>query len=303
MNSARLKAYIYLLIVALIWGIAGPVIKLTLKEVPPFIFLAYRFLISSAIAIPYLIITRFKLARNLKTNLKLFAYCFLNTTGSLGLLFLGASKTSLLQMSLITIFGPILTILAGYLILKDHITKQEKIGIVITFIGSLLILLEPIFKQNLVSGNFWGNIFVFGYVLFATISSVLLKEILKNNVNPAGLTNLSFIIGFITTVPIALYLYTPIYILHTIYALPLSYHAGVWYLAVLTGTVGYMLLNIAQKSIEISELAVAMYLYPVISAFFAVIILGDRFTTLTLIGGVITAVGIVIAELKKRRYN
>ncbi|PJA42810.1 EamA family transporter, partial [Candidatus Woesebacteria bacterium CG_4_9_14_3_um_filter_39_10] len=43
MNPHRLKAYILLLIVAVIWGIAGPVIKFTLGGFPPLLFLTYRF--------------------------------------------------------------------------------------------------------------------------------------------------------------------------------------------------------------------------------------------------------------------
>ena len=211
MNPARLHAYILLLIVCVIWGIAGPVIKLTLKEVPPFIFLLYRFLISTSIAIPWFLLTKKPMFTNkLGMNLKILAFCILNTTGSLGLLFWGLSKTSLLHSSLILIFGPILTVVAGYLVLKDHVTKIEKIGIGITFLGSILILVEPLIKANLSSGNFLGNILVMGYVVLTTIAAVLMKQILREGVNPISLTNLSFIVGFITVIPFALFLYPPI---------------------------------------------------------------------------------------------
>ena len=50
MNPKRLRSYIYLVIVAAIWGAAGPVIKFTLRELPPFTFLTYRFLITSLVS-------------------------------------------------------------------------------------------------------------------------------------------------------------------------------------------------------------------------------------------------------------
>ncbi|HTK03199.1 MAG TPA: DMT family transporter [Alphaproteobacteria bacterium] len=304
MSTPRLKAYIYLLIVCIIWGVAGPVIKLTLKEVPPFIFLLYRFGISSVIAIAWFLFTKKAIfTKKLSTNLKMLSYCFLNTTASLGLLFWGLSKTSLLESSLIVIFGPILTVLAGYWFLKDRITKIEKIGIEITFLGSLLILIEPLIKANINSGDFFGNLLVFGYVVFTTISAVLMKEILREGVNPVSVTHLSFIVGFLTVIPIVLFLYPPFSIYHLIFSIPPAYHAGVWYMAILSGTIAFSLQNIAQKTIEVSEAAIFMYLFPIISGILAIFILGDKLTPIIVIGSTLTIVGIVIAERKKKRYN
>ncbi len=302
MNPARLKAYFFLLIVCIIWGVAGPIIKLTLKEVPPFIFLVYRFFISSVIAVGWFVFSRKAIfTKKLSTNLKMLAYCFLNTTASLGLLFWGISKTSLLESSIIIIFGPVLTVLAGYLVLKDRITKIEKVGIVITFLGSLLILVEPLLKANADSGNFFGNLLVFGYVIFSAIAAVLMKEILREGVNPISVTHLSFVVGFVTILPIALLLYPVSGILHTIYTVSLPYQAGVWYMAILSGTLAFSLQNIAQKTIEVSEAAVFMYLFPIISGILAIFVLGDKFTPIVAIGSIATIVGIVIAEWKKSK--
>lgn len=302
MNPARLKAYFFLLIVCVIWGVAGPILKLTLNEVPPFIFLLYRFLLSSLIAVPWFLITgKPVFAKKLSTNLKMLSYCFLNTTASLGLLFWGISKTSLLESSIIIIFGPVLTVLAGYLALKDKITKIEKIGIVVTFLGSFLIIVEPLIKNNIDSGNFLGNLLVFGYVIFAAISAVFMKTILREGVNPISVTNLSFIVGFLTVIPIAFFLYEPAKIVNLVKNLPFAYHAGVWYMAILSGTIAFSLQNIAQKTIEVSEAAVFMYLFPIISGILAIFVLGDKFTPTIALGSIITVVGIVIAEWKKKR--
>lgn len=306
MNRVRLKAFFLLTIVSIIWGIAGPVIKLTVKEIPPFIFLSYRFLISSLVAIPVLYFTKFRFSKNFKTNVKIFLASFLNTTGALGLLFYGASKTTLLQMSLITAFGPILSVLAGYLFLKDKITHKERIGILIAFLGSVLIVVEPFFSNSKADGNFYGNLGVFGYILFTTISGVLIKQVLRDGINPIGLTNLSFIIGLVTVVPIALFLYPNhsfSQILNSAFQIPLRYHMGVWYMALISGSFAFSLQNIAQKSIELSELAVFMYLYPILSGILAIFLLHDKFTVFTGVGSVTTTLGIIIAEVKKKRYN
>src|SRR3990167_6781633 len=105
MNSARLRAYIYLLIVALIWGLAGPVIKLTLKGLPPDVFLLYRFFLSAALAFGIFIFRPFRFPKDKKTFWILLLYALLSSTISLGLLFWGTDKTSLIDMSLISLFA------------------------------------------------------------------------------------------------------------------------------------------------------------------------------------------------------
>mgnify|MGYP001597495960 CR=1 FL=1 len=59
MNPARLRAYLMLLVVAVIWGIASPVIKYTLGGFDPLTFLTYRFGISSIISIVIFLIIGF----------------------------------------------------------------------------------------------------------------------------------------------------------------------------------------------------------------------------------------------------
>lgn len=60
MNPARLRSYTLLIVVVVIWGIAPSVIKFALGELPPFVFLAYRFLISVIVLLPFYISSREK---------------------------------------------------------------------------------------------------------------------------------------------------------------------------------------------------------------------------------------------------
>ena len=161
MNPHRLKAYILLLIVAVIWGIAGPVIKITLGKIPPDVFILYRFFISGVLAILFFSIKGIKLPKEKSTLIQLFVYCLLNSSISLGLLFWGTSKTSLLDMSLISLFGPLLLVTAGYFFLKDKITKREKTGTAVAFIGALVIGISPLINTSMGDGQIFGNILIF----------------------------------------------------------------------------------------------------------------------------------------------
>ena len=84
---------------------------------------------------------------------------------------------------------------------------------------------------------------------------------------------------------------------------PSNYHLGVLYMAIISGTLAFWLFNKAQKSIEIGEQSLFAYLYPIFSLPLAVLWLGEKISTIHIIGGVIIIIGVVIAEIKKKRYN
>src|SRR3989344_5161458 len=98
MNSHRARAYIYLLIVAALWGAAGPVIKYTLAGIDPLPFLAYRLGVSALFSL------------------------------ALGILFIALDKTTVLDLTLIGVIGPMIVTAGGAIFFHDHITRREKIA-------------------------------------------------------------------------------------------------------------------------------------------------------------------------------
>ena len=87
------------------------------------------------------------------------------------------------------------------------------------------------------------------------------------------------------------------------FAVHSSYHIGVFYMAVISGSIAFYLSNKAQKSIEIGEQALFGYMYPIFSAPLAVIWLGEKITPIFILGAITIATGVFIAEVKKKRYN
>lgn len=301
MNPHRLRAYLLLLIVAVIWGIAGPVIKLTLKGLAPDIFLLYRFFLSSLIALPFFAVYGIKISPKPKILLMTFLYAFLNSTVTLGLLFWGTNKTSLLDMSLISIFAPLLIILGGFFFLKERITSRERIGIAIAFLGSFLIIFEPLLRAKNGTGQLSGNLLIFASLSAGAASGVLLKKLLRENISAFTLSSLSFLVGFISLLPIVLLRYSSSYLINLISTTPLSFHLGVVYMAVFSGTIAYTLVNLAQKTIELSEAALFSYLHPIFSAILAIFLLGDKLSIPVIIGSIITFSGVFVAEIKANR--
>jgi len=299
MISARHRAYLMLLIVAVIWGIASPVIKFTLAGFNPVTFLTYRFGISTVFAIIIFLITGWHIPNNKKILWQMILYGFLTSTVSLGFLFFGLKTTTVLDSALITLANPLIISLSGVYFLKEHLTKKEKIGIGIAVIGTILTVIEPLIQNHGNQIKLSGNILILGYVITTAIGAVLAKRLLRENVNPLTMTNFSFIVGFISLLP--LFLYTNNNSLITIHSVPTVYHIGVFYMALFSGSLAYYLSNRAQKTIEISEASVFSYLNPVFSMPLAIVWLGEKITPIFIVGAIVIATGVAIAEIKNKR--
>lgn len=289
---ARIRAYIFLLIAVAIWGFAGPVIKFTLDYFDPVVFLTYRFLLTSLILIPLLFILEphfwLKLAHFSPKDWFYLIICGLTGTSlQLLLLFWGFRLTTAIDASLLSSASPILSTLAAWWFLKDHITRREKIGIAIAFIGSIVIVFQPF------SGSLAGNFLVVAADVVWVAYLILSKKLLRHQLSPLFITTSNFFIGFVSM--FILFVLTMNYqpITHNYYA-----HAGVIYMAVFSGALAYFLFQRAQKSIETSEANVFTYLMPVFATPLAYFWLHEPITLPFIIGAAVIAAGVIVSEIK-----
>lgn len=298
MNSARLRAYILILIVTIIWGIASPIIKYTLDGFDPLTFLIYRFGISSIISIFLILFFKFKFPKNIKDILLLVVYGILASSVSLALLFFGLKNTTVLDSSLITLSDPLLISVAGVYFLRERISRREKIGIGIAILGTLLTIIEPLIQNGNGHLKLSGNIMIITYAVVVAGTAVLAKILLRRGIEASTMTAFSFILGFITLLP---FWFPTAH--SSLFTVNTTYHFGVFYMAIISGNIAYYLSNKAQKSIEIGEQAIFGYMYPIFAAPLAVIWLGEKITPVFIVGAIVIAIGVAIAEIKKKRYN
>lgn len=287
-----------------IWSVAGPVIKYTLNEISPFVFLTYRFGLSAIISGLLGATGKIKLPKK-KANLWLLLGCgLIGNTIALGLLFVGLEMTAVLDMSIIQASSPLFVGLMGIKILKDKVTKKEKSGTLIALAGTLLVVLTPLGENGRENIDYLtrlaGNLLILAFVLADSLSAIIAKVLTHRRVKPAVIANYSFVVGFITTLPIAILINGPREIISEIVTLPFSYHLGVWYMAILSGSVAYWIWMNGQKTIEASEAALFKYLTPVFTAPIAILWLKEQFTTVYLVGAAVIGLGVMIAEYKPR---
>ncbi len=296
-----------LLVVAAIWGIAGPVIKYTLQFLSPATFLTYRYLLTSAALIPILLESHPRIIQTIKrfTKTERLTIIFLGLIGSIGqigLIFWGFSLTSSLDGTLIAATSPILVAIAGHFMLKDHVTLREKMGLVIATLGTVVVVIQPLIQSGkLFSGSFLGNLLILGGNLCWTIEVILSKKFLRRDISPLFLTTSSFAIGLIALSIFAILHPSSSSILNQVLAIPFSAHLAVWYMAFFSGALAYLLYQTAQKSIETSEADLFNYLAPVFAIPLSYLWLKEPITSTFAIGAVAIALGVASAEFKKQR--
>lgn len=298
MNPRRAHAYFLLLMVVIIWGIASPVIKFTQRGIETLPFLTYRFFLAGIFGAVFLWATKTRLPKK-GDFLNLCLYGLLTSAISLGFLFLGLERTTVVEANLITATSPLIVSIVSAKFLHDHITNKEKLGLGIAFLGTLLVIFRPLNGHT--NGTILGNFFVLLYVLSGTWAAIVGKRLLRKGVKASTLTNFSFVISFIAIGAYALYHLGLPSIVNTVTTLPLEYQLGVWYMAFISGTLAFTLSNTAQKTIEVSESAVFSYLLPVVAVPVAIVWLGEKITPTFVVGAIIIAIGVFIAEWKRRR--
>ena len=303
--NTRTTAAFYLLLVSPVWGAASPVVKHTLTWFDPWLFLTYRFFLSTLIAFPALSLSRIKFPQKPSHIWLTLLTGFVSAPLSLFLFFEALDKTTALSGSLITAAGPLFLVLGGVLFFRDKIRWNEKLGIGIAITGTIVTVIGPLILNghNDTLGKLEGNGLMLLAVVTDIIGALLSKEAMKKGIAPTLVAQTPFIVGFALFLPLLFLRQSPDTVFVTLFSAPLEAHLGVIYMALFSGTIAYTIRNIAVKTIEVSESALYQYLQPLWAALLAVIWLRETVTPSYVIGGIIIAVGVVIAESKGPRFR
>jgi drug/metabolite transporter (DMT)-like permease len=318
--EGHMPAYIAIITTTLIWGAAGPVIKYTLRYIPPLTFLFLRFLIVCTILLPYLYLELKRVKINRKDYFNFFLLG-LFSQAAIALIFLGLNYTTALDAAIIGVMGPLLSITAGHYFYKDKIDKNLKIGLLLSIIGTSLIVIEPALSGNsigIIEKRLLGNFLIILYhlvwvvyviwskmsmgersnLLKKTLSFVHLKPMTKKY-SPTLITAVTFYIGLITLIPLAMLENFNTYSYSDILSIDPRGMVGLLYMALLSSIVAYMCYQHALEKLKVSEVAFFGYLGPIFTVPVAYILLGEIPNRIMLIGATFIVVGVYIAE--KRR--
>jgi drug/metabolite transporter (DMT)-like permease len=289
----RNKAYLALLTTSLIWGFAPPIIKYSLDFVTPIEFLFFRFLIVCLCIFPIFLVKLKKNPFKFKDLNLLILISLCGTSLTLGLLFWGLSLTTAVDSALIAAMCPLMIVVAGVIFLKETITKQEKYGLILAFLGTLIAVVSPLVNGRVFTGSLWGNFLIFLSNITWVAYSILSKKV-AHKYSSFNITALSFFVGLLT--------FTPLFFLtastNLISFLINPGFPGILYMSLLGSIIAYFTYTYGFSLIEASEATLFSYLQPLFSMPLAVLWLKEQISLAFIFGAVFITLGVFLTEWK-----
>ncbi len=275
-----------------LWGLVYVWTKIVLKYYEPLTAVFLRTSLSAIIL--FLFIKFFKKPQKIqKEHYKLFA---LSAMFNPFLVFLleanGLKMVSSTTGAVITSTIPLFTPLLAYFSLKERITWVNIIGIIVSFSGILIMLINKDFQFN---ENPRGIILLFIAVFAAVIYGIMLKK-LTNHYSSitiityqntlASIYFLPFFLGFNFQSFIKVELNTELVI-------------SLLSLALLSSTVAYILYAEVVRKIGISKGSMYNNLIPVFTAIFSFFILAEDFPFFKIFGMIVVILGVILSQLNR----
>ncbi|HFK1808303.1 TPA: DMT family transporter [Bacillus cereus] len=278
----------------LIWGTAFPAIRLGLESYTPEHLTLLRLLIASFILLLFSFIYKLRLP-DLKDIPAIFIFGALGFTIYHIALNYGEKTVNAGSASLIISVTPIVTAILASVFLNDKMKLNGWLGGVISFAGIALISFSQGDAIQLNSGGL--------FILLAAISESLFFVFQTSYLKKYGF--LPFTIYTILSSTICMLIFLP-GVYQEILAAPLEVNLSVIYLGVFPTVLPYIALAYIISRAGASEATSSLYLTPITACFIAWIWLGEVPTLVSIIGGGITILGIVIAHipvLRKEKYR
>ena len=158
-----------LIIANIIWGMASPIFKFALTNIPPFTLAFIRFFFAGLIFLPLALNKWQKLT--VKQWFEILLIGFFGITINISFFFLGLQKTESINVPVIASSGPIFIYLLSIMFLREKPKLKVLSGMLIALAGVLFIILSPLIMdgKKFTFGAVEGNLFI----LLATFGSVL----------------------------------------------------------------------------------------------------------------------------------
>jgi len=288
MSNSKLFTYGEALFAVIVWGASFIATKLALKEISPITIVWLRFLMGVVI-LGLAVVLRQQFSLPDKKEWAYFALLgFLGITFHQGLQSNGLRTSEAGTTAWIVSTTPVFMALLGWLILKEALGWAKTFGILIAFIGVLVV----ISKGNIGSvsiGRFGapGDILILISAVNWAVFSALSRRGLKSY--PASLM-MFYVMSFgwlFTSL-----LFIPTNGLAEIGNLTSNGWMGVAFLGIFCSGLAYIAWYDALKALTTAQTGVFLYLEPLVTVVVAFFVLGEAITPALLVGGAVILFGV-----------
>jgi drug/metabolite transporter (DMT)-like permease len=289
------RPYIYLLVILsmVFWGMSFVWTTIVFNYLGPLSIVFVRLVISSVLLFSVLKISG-KLEPMKKADYKLFAAsAFFNPF----LYFLGESygvKFSSPTISAVIIATiPVFSLLAASFFLKEKLSWLNILGMIISFSGILIMLIN----RNLTLNSSPIGILCLLFAVFAAIGYSILLKRLSGRYSAFSIITYQNMIGAVLFAPLALTFDLKYFIM---LKPDFTFISSLLFLSVFASSLAFVFYAISTREMGVSRTNVFSNFIPVFTAIFSFFIIGESLNAQKIAGMFIVIFGVVLSQINKR---
>jgi drug/metabolite transporter (DMT)-like permease len=209
------------------------------------------------------------------------------------LLYEALQYTTSMNAALVNSMNPALIFLFSALILKEKVSLSKGLGLIISFLGVLLVLTKGQLLQIFQIDYNLGDLIMLLAILVWTFYSIFGRKL--KSIPPISATAVSALFGLVTLLP---------FVLVSGIQYPLSKEAviGVVYIALFPSVGSFIFWNISLRHLDASKAGIYMYLITIFTAILS-FLLGETITLVQIVGGVLVFIGVYLTNSKRKQKN
>ncbi|HCW7298473.1 TPA: DMT family transporter [Staphylococcus aureus] len=285
MNKLRDTTFLSYLFTIILWGSAFPMIKIALNDFSAESLSAFRLILATIILLPFVIIKKLPTPelRDIPV-IFILGFCgfvIYHTALNFGETLISAGISGILLST-----TPIFSSALAYIFLKEHFSKWNWLSSLVAFIGISIISIS---KDDYTTINVLG-VFI---ILLASFSESLYFTFQKKYIEKYGF--IAFTLYTIMASSPFMLIFIP-EIINDIHGATFTSIVSVLYLAIFPTIIPYVLLAYIVKSVGVSDATMSLYLTPIVSLLLSYLLLDELPTTLAIIGGLITLLGVSLSN-------
>lgn len=291
------RGIIYGASAAAIWGGMYVVSDVVLEVIPPFTLLLLR-LIFGALSLGVFVIGKPFPKLSSKQWLILIGIGVVGYGISLGAQFVGTDLSTAINGAIVTSATPAFVILFAFIILREQLTIQRLLAVILATIGVIVII--DFSQADFSSETFVGNLFLGMAAISWGLYSILMRwaDDKIPTLDTLYITLISFIGGFALIVPASLLELTQKTV--NLNDITIGVIAGILFLGVVSTSLAFWLWNRAFILLEASTVSLLFFVQPISGALLGWLFLGQAMTPQIWMGGALIASGLLLSiPLKK----
>ncbi|HDB0897509.1 TPA: DMT family transporter [Staphylococcus aureus] len=285
MNKLQDTTFLSYLFTIILWVSAFPMIKIALNDFSAESLSAFRLILATIILLPFVIIKKLPTPelRDIPV-IFILGFCgfvIYHTALNFGEALISAGISGILVST-----TPIFSSALAYIFLKEHFSKWNWLSSLVAFIGISIISIS---KDDYTTINVLG-VFI---ILLASFSESLYFTFQKKYIEKYGF--IAFTLYTIMASSPFMLIFIP-EIINDIHGATFTSIVSVLYLAIFPTIIPYVLLAYIVKSVGVSDATMSLYLTPIVSLLLSYLLLDELPTTLAIIGGIITLLGVSLSN-------